>query len=106
MNTVVTKKQVNRLTAAMSYKLCNLIASLNEKGIITHDSSWKGLADYCSKELGYELTPANIQGAFTALELKLPQAPRTKEQQLEDRIETLEGMVKYMCTNLGLTSPY
>lgn len=106
MNTVPAKKSVNRLTAAMTYKLCNTIATLNQAGGITTETTWKGLAEYCSKMLEHEITPANIQGAFEVLELKLPQSPKTREQQLEDRIEVLEGMVKYMCTNLGLSSPY
>lgn len=106
MNTAAPKKTVNRLTAAVQYKLCNTLSALNQAGGITTDSSWSGLAEYCTQMLGQEITANNIKGAFEVLELHLPQAPKTREQQLEDRIEALEGMVKYMCTNLGLTSPY
>lgn len=106
MNTVVTKKQVNRLTAAIQYKLCNTLAALNQAGGITVDSNWKGLAEYCSKMLEHEITPANVQGAFQVLELKLPQAPKTREQQLEDRIESLENALRSLYGNLNVPYPF
>ena len=111
MNTPATRTR-NCMTLTQNYKLCNAIQALNAAGGITSDSTWLSIAKYCQDLLGFPVTGNNIRGAFDVLELKMPTAPESREQQLELRIAELELIIKNMrtavhglCAEIGYASP-